>query len=489
MNIVLASAEVFPFAKAGGLADVSGYLPKEWEALGHRSLIVMPKYGDIDVEKFKLKPMNLTIAVPMGSWTEFGQVWSATLPDSTVPVYFIESADYFDRKGIYGNPDGFTDNNRRFVFLSRAVFELAAALNFKPDVILANDYHTAFTMPFLKIHYRDHQLFRDTVGVQSIHNMAFHGVFEPQETLYLAQIGMDQFYSMSWFEFHGALNTLKAGIMFADKITTVSPTYALEIRYSDQGHGLQNVLLERAGDLIGILNGVDYNVWDPETDKSIYVNYTTDSVEKKWENKYEFLRRSNVHESEVYADMPLIGMVSRLTDQKGFDVVRDAIEYLLHIYPIRFTLLGSGGREYESYFRDLNLRMHPRTLIQIGYDEQLSHRIEAASDIFLMPSRFEPCGLNQMYSLKYGTIPIVRRTGGLADTVHEFDAESGTGNGFLFDDLSVQSLVDVIGRALNVYYNKAAWKMAMRNAMTADNSARKSAKAYLEVFEWARRGR
>ncbi len=485
MNIVLASAEVFPFAKAGGLADVSGYLPKEWAKAGHSAIVIMPKYGHIDSQKYKLEPLNITISVPIGSWVEYAQLWRAVLPGSSVPVYFLESADYFDRHGIYGDPDGFHDNDRRFIFFSRAIFETLRALDFRPDVVLSNDYHTAFAMAFLKIHYRRDEYFAHTAGVQAIHNMAFQGIYGAEHLLYLAQIGLDQFYPLSWFEFRGAVNMLKVGILFADKVTTVSPRYAMEIRYTDQGHGLQDVLNEKSADLVGILNGVDYQVWNPETDPLIYANYTAESLENKQTNKLEFLRRSKVPESELYSDMPLIGMISRLTDQKGIDLVQEIIEHLLNSYPLRFALLGSGAANYEDFFRHLSQKYYPRSLIKIGYDEEISHKIEAAADIFLMPSRFEPCGLNQMYSLKYGTVPLVRATGGLADTVQEFDPTTLQGNGFVFDNPNPHELEAALRRAIAAYYDKALWKRIIQNGMQADNSSTRSAENYIKVFEWA----
>lgn len=485
MNIILTSAEVYPYAKVGGLGDVSGYLPKEWEQLEHNPIVIMPKYGMIDTEKYKIQPLDITISVPMGSWTEYAKLWRGILPGTTVPVYFLESAEYFDRQGIYGNPEGFADNDRRFIFLSRAVFETAKAIDFRADIICANDYHTAFTMAFLKTHYRHDPYFSKTAGVYNIHNIIFQGICKPKETLFIAQIDQSQFYQGSWFEHNGAVNSMKVGIMFADKITTVSPRYATEIRYTDQGYGMQQILNLRGSDVIGILNGVDYNEWNPETDFRIYENYSLKSPLKKKNNKIEYLKEFGIPEVEAYSDMPLIGMVSRLTDQKGFDLVEQILEKWMEHYPIRFTIVGSGISRYENFFRSLAKKHPTRAIVHIGYNEVLSHKIEASSDIFLMPSHFEPCGLNQMYSLKYGTIPLVRATGGLADTVQEFNYRTGEGNGFTFDDYAIGDMAWAMERTISAYFNKPVWQKIMRNAMECNYSSTRSASRYIDVFEWA----
>ncbi len=485
MNILLTSAEVFPFAKVGGLGDVCGALPKDWEQLGHNVVIVMPKYANIDVHKWNLQRTDMIVPVPIDWWTEYARLWKGTLPGTNVPVYFLENADYFDRWGIYGNPDGFGDNDRRFIFLCRAVFETAKVLNFRPDVIFANDYHTAFTMPMLKIHYRMTEFFGRTAGVYAIHNMVFQGQFDPRRAMPFAGFGMNEFYQGSWFESHGVVNSMQIGIFFADKITTVSPRYAAEVRYTKEGYGLQSIINARSGDFIGILNGVDYTVWNPEVDDKIYAPYSVNQLDGKMTNKYRFLKDWGVDESEMQEDMPIIGMVTRLTDQKGIPLVQNALESILQNYPVRFALLGSGADQYENYFRSIRQKYGNRALVYIGYNDNLSHRVEAASDIYLMPSLFEPCGLNQMYSLKYGTVPVVRSVGGLADTISEYDKYSGEGNGFVFDDYNAGEMGYALHRAIETYFQKDHWLRLVKNGMMANHSSLLCAQRYIDVFYWA----
>lgn len=486
MNILLTAAEVFPFAKAGGLADVASYLPKEWEKLGHTAIIVMPKYGHINTYQHNIQPTDIVVSVPMGQWTEYARLWRGTLPDSNVSVYFLENADYFDRQGIYGNPEGFLDNDRRFIFLSRAIFEVAKAINFSPDIIHANDYHTAFALAFLKIFYRWDPRFSRTAGVYTIHNMVFQGQSDAYKVLPLAGIPINQFYPYSWFENAGVLNMMKVGIMFAEKVTTVSPRYAMEIRYSSQGYGLQKVLNDRGYDVIGILNGVDYDVWNPETDDKLYANYTLNDLSGKRENKVRFLEDWGLTKDQAEEDIPLIGLVARLTDQKGIELIEESLEWMVYNLNARFVLCGSGAEKYENFFRWMSNRFPTKVLTYIGYNDAVAHRVEAASDMFLMPSLFEPCGLNQMYSLKYGTVPIVRQVGGLADTVFEYSTENPNGNGFTFVDYNQGQLIYAIMRAIAYYNHKDEWSRIIHNGMTMDLSAIRSASRYIEVFRWAK---
>jgi len=485
MNILVTAAELYPFAKAGGLADITYALAKAWAKMGHRVRIVIPKYQMINAAAYGLKPTRHVIGVPMGSWTEYARLWSGVLPGSSVPVTFLENAEYYERPGIYGAPEEFGDNDRRFLFLSRAVFEVARALNFLPEVIFANDFHTAMTMPFLKIHYRRSPYFQGTAGVLSIHNIAFQGIYDPDRFLFLAQIPKSFFYPTSPFEFYGKVNVLKAGILFADKITTVSPRYAYEIRTTSLGMGLQAVLQQRAADLVGILNGVDYTEWNPETDEKIYFRYTPETLHLKRQNKLQYLKDHHLPDREVIEDIPLVGMVTRLTDQKGIPLLREALESLITSLPLRFTLLGSGAWQYEEFFRYMARRYPTRVLVHIGYNEELSHKVIAASDIYLMPSLYEPCGLTQMYALKYGTPPVVRFTGGLADTVREFSPETAEGTGFVFHRYDAGEMSWAVQRAVQLYYVKPLWEKLMQNAMREDFSVEKSAQRYIEVFQWA----
>ncbi len=484
MNILTASAEAAPYAKAGGLADVVAYLPVEWQKLGQNPVLIIPKYASIDTAYYGFKPTYLVLYVPMGNWTEFAHLWHGYFPGSKTPVYLIENNDYFNRPGIYGDPYEYRDNDRRFIFFSRAVFEAAKAINFYPDVINAHDYHAAFTMAFLKSQYRYIKRFSSTAGVFTIHNLAYQGKFNPNRAMLFSGFGMEQAYTNSWFEYQGAINAMKTGIMFADKITTVSPSYSYEIRLAEAGEGLEHVLNSKSGDLIGILNGVDYNVWHPATDNLIYKKYSINTLSDKKLNKISFLKERGIDDEDNY-EIPLFGMVTRLTHQKGIDLLMGCIESYLAENKIRLTILGSGEQNYIDYFNYLAWKYPKNVMVYIGYSEWLAHRVIAGSDFFLLPSRFEPCGLTQMYALKYGTLPIVRSTGGLADTVHEYIPGTGEGTGFNFWQFSSDDMSYAMRRALYIYNNQPHWDLARTNAMKEDFSSRKSALEYIKVFQWA----
>ncbi len=484
MNILLATAELTPLAKTGGLADITAALPIEWKKQGHNPIVVLPKYSIFDPYKYGFEPTDIVLFVPVSHWLEYARLWKGVIPGSDVPCYLIENNDYFWRDGIYGNPNEYADNDRRFIFFSRAVFEVAKVLNFQPDVIHAHDFHTAFVMAFLKSHYRNDPLFVNTAGVFTIHNLAYQGWFDPKRALDFACFSQNDFYPGSWFEKNGVVNSMKVGIMFADKITTVSPTYAREIRWDYFGEGMQDYLNERGGDLIGVLNGVDYSLWNPEDDKYIYKNYNIKTIDKKKENKNDFLKSMGLTNKDDL-EKPIIGMVTRLTDQKGVDLLMNKLEYHLYNNDFRFALLGSGNQRYVEYFNYLAWKYPGKIFVHIGYSEEIAHKIVASSDFLFLPSRYEPCGLTQMYALKYGTIPIVRSTGGLADTVFEYVPEKKLGNGFLFINYNAEDMDFAISRALQIYYNNQDWKQVKLNAMSYDFSIRSSAEKYIQVFEWA----
>jgi len=484
MEIVVASAEVSPLAKEGGLADIVASLSAEWKKFGQSPYIIIPKYAHINVSEYGFHPTYLILYVQMSHWIEFAHLWYGKLPGTDVPVYLIENNDYFNRYGIYGDPEEYKDNDRRFIFFSRAVFEAVKALNIKPDIIHAHDYHTAFTMAFLKSQYRSDPMFSNTAGVYTIHNLAYQGWFNPQRAMDFSTFGMNNFYPGSWFEHKGMVNAMKTGIMFADKITTVSPTYAKEIREPYYSEGLQDILNHRGADLLGILNGVYYNEWSPEEDNHLYSKYSKDYLKGKLYNKHKYLQDNGLSETDDL-DAPLFGMVTRLTEQKGIDLLMNKLEWLLDNHNCRFTLLGSGEKKYEDFFNYIAWKYPGRAIIHLGYNEKLSHRILASSDYLLMPSRFEPCGLTQMYALKYGAIPIVRLTGGLADTIKEYDSATGKGNGFHFWQYNADDLAYAIRRALSIYGNDPHWTIIRKNAMQSDFSSSKSALEYLKVFQWA----
>ncbi len=489
MNILVAAAELAPFAKVGGLADMAGALPKAWSSDGHNVIVVVPLYGTINTEEYGIEKTDLLVEVPFGSWTEFAEVWKGALPDSEVPVYFLRSSDYYDRPGIYGYHEGFEDNDRRFLFLSRAVFEVARALDFRPDVVHAHDYHTAPTMPVLKIHYHADEFFARTVGVFTIHNMAYQGMYDPLRAMEFLGFPQSDFYQGCWFEHDGVFNAMKAGIMFANKITTVSPTYAQEIRWTPEGMGLQGVLQSRGADLIGVLNGIDTDTWNATTDTNIAVPYSQDSLRKKAVNKRALLVEAEIPDKEIRNDLPVIGMVTRLTEQKGISLLTQSIEHFVAGNRIRLVVLGSGEKRFEDFLKDLAYRYPYNVRVRIGYDEALSHRIQAGSDFYLMPSRFEPCGLTQMFALAYGTVPIVRSVGGLADTVEDYDPVLFTGTGIRFHRYTADAMSAAIETALRYYGREPHWTHIRKNAMVKDNSIAAAARRYVEVFGWAREHR
>jgi starch synthase len=487
MNILVGAAELAPFVKVGGLADVVAALAREWSALGHRVLVVVPKYRAIDVATYGIQPTEHIVAVPMGWWKEYARLWVGTLPRSSAQVCLLENGDYYDRQGIYGDPEGYPDNDRRYLFLSRALFEVADVLGFSPDVVHAHDYHTALAMPLLKLFYRGHPRFAATAGVLTIHNIAFQGLAEPARLLPLIGIPWREFYPGSPWEYHGAVNILKVGILYADKIATVSPTYAWEIRTTPLGEGLQGVLNVRGADLVGILNGVDETEWNPEQDRSIFVPYSADFLEGKQLNKRRLLEEwAGLSTAEAQQQVPLLGMVSRLTEQKGIDLLCHALEGIVAQLGVRFALLGSGAARYEDFFRYLASRYSRQVFAQFGYNEALAHKIIAAADYLLMPSRFEPCGLTQLYALRYGTIPIVRAVGGLRDTVRQYEPATGEGWGFLLEAYTPEALRGAVEYALHFYGLEPHWSRMRRNAMACDFSARRSAEQYLQLFQWAR---
>ena len=482
MNILSVAFECAPLAKSGGLADVVAAISIEWKKQGHNPIIILPKFYFIDADELGFKPTHHTLIVPMGYWKEYATLLHGKLPGSDVDVYLLEHNEYYGRDGLYGiGGTDFIDNPRRFIFLSRAIFEVAKALNFKPDIIHSHDYHTAYTQAFLKCYYRHDPLFSKTAGVFTIHNLAYQGRFAPEDTMLYSGFGMQEFYLGSWHEYCGTTNYMKIGILFADKVTTVSPTYSNEIRSEYFGEGLHNVLNCRSGDLLGILNGVDYSVWNPSVDKFIYTNYDENSLPNKQKIKQKFLTDNGIFEKE---NIPLIGMISRMTEQKGFDLLLRILEDYLWTHKFTFAIIGSGDIHYQGYFNYIKNKYPNISFVYIGYNESLSHSLYAAADFLLIPSRFEPCGLTQMYAMKYGTLPIVRSTGGLADTVREFNPLDSKGNGFVFWNYNADDFSFAINRALSVYHSNNM-NQARKNAMIADYSSEKSAKKYIECFNWA----
>jgi starch synthase len=478
----MVTSEVFPFAKTGGLADVASALSRELKRMGHDVRILMPRYYHID--RASLRKRDEALGIWLGRGEEWTAVYESELPGDGVPVYFLDHERYYGRDGIYGaRPDeGFKDNAARFALLSRGAFQFCRMLHWIPDVIHCHDWPSAPACYLLKKEERWRE-FGKTLGVLTIHNLGYQGVFSLEDALYL-QRESDRF-NLSGLEFAGALNFLKAGIICADEITTVSPTYAGEICRPEYGFGLDGLLTYRRSDLTGILNGADYSDWNPETDRFLAPdNYSLDSIAGKARVKKKLQARLGL---PVDSKVPLVGVVTRLVEQKGvvelFAPVQGALYSICRDMAVQFAVLGSGEKWCEDELEHLNSRLGNLAYYR-GYNEELSHYIQGGSDFCLMPSRYEPCGLSQIYSLAYGSLPIARATGGLVDTVENYDQSAGRGTGFLFNDLSPHVLYQVLGWVMDTWYNRRDHIRRMRRiAMKKRFLWETSAQAYLGVYE------
>ncbi|MBN2817283.1 MAG: glycogen synthase GlgA [Campylobacterales bacterium] len=486
-NILLTASEVAPFAKTGGLADVAGALPKALKTLGHDVRVVMPRYYIIDKEKYGLQKLEGALSVHMGIMGEkFCAVYEGTIPNSSVPIYFIEYEEYFGRRGLYNSEDGsgYRDNDNRFIFFSKATMQLAKKLHFHPDVIHANDWHTAAVPLLLNTHYAFDPLFSNTGSLLSIHNLEHQGKFY-KGAMDVLGVGWEHFKANELEEYDG-INLLKGGIVHADAINAVSQKYAQEIRTSEFGFGLEQLINHHEYKLHGILNGVDYDEWSPEIDTLIESNFSAESLEGKAICKQALQKSFGLEQRE---DVALIGLVGRLAEQKGIGLIAGAIDTLLAI-DIQIILLGTGEKWAESFFREKAEANAHKFACYIGYDNTLAHQIEAGSDMFLMPSLFEPCGLNQIYSLRYGTLPIVRATGGLDDTIENYDTYSKSGTGFKFYEASADALTNTVAWAVNVFYNdKEGFYALIQNAMAKRYEWSGAAKAYEELYSSIIEGR
>ncbi|MBA3316039.1 MAG: glycogen synthase GlgA [Planctomycetaceae bacterium] len=487
MRIVLASSEAVPYSKTGGLADVTSALAKSLAGSGHNVTLVVPHYPQLQRQNGK-RPLASTgqpLQIWLGGKIVTANLYWGTLPGSDVTVLFVDQPDFFDRPALYGNKDGdYQDNCARFCFFSRAVMEACRTLVLRPDIIHANDWQTGLIPALLEAEYRDQPGFENTSSVFTIHNLAYQGQFWHWD---YNLTGLDwKYFNAEQMEHWGGLNLLKTGISFSDMVTTVSPTYAYEITTPLGGMGLDGILSRRSGDLVGILNGIDPDEWNPATDEHLPANYDAKTVfEIKPQCKAALQQELNL---EVRPDVPLFGMVSRMADQKGFDLVATAAEEMLKL-DAQFCFLGSGDPRYEALVRHLANTYHGRVAATVGFDNGLAHRIEAGSDAFLMPSRFEPCGLNQMYSLAYGTAPIVRSVGGLKDTVVDASPKNlflGAATGFRFEDYDAAGLLWAVRRAAEMYPKKNLWQQLIRSGMSQDFSWGKSAGRYVEVYERVR---
>ena len=482
-------SEVFRFAKTGGLADVAGALPKALKEKGLKPVVIMPAYKQIFDKNFKLELIaeNMSCRLNEASIIDFDLYRTN---HEGIDFYFIRNDDFFGRDNLYGTPQGdYSDNNIRFGFFSKAIFEVLLKIGFIPDIIHLHDYHFALASVFLSDLKRKEKdsPFAATNAVFTIHNIAYQGIFGP-ETLGLCGIDPAHF-TIEGLEFYGNVNFMKAGIVYSNKITTVSPTYSREILTEEYGYRLEGVLASRQDDLSGIINGIDYSVWDPATDSAIYANYTASNIEPKIQCRKQLLKSlfGNSAASANNSAAPIIGMVSRLSEQKGIDLIAAAIDELIK-YDVYLVILGTGDEKYQSIMQKLQDKYKDRFSLTLSYSDELSRRIYSGSDIFLMPSHYEPCGLGQLISLKYGTIPVVRNTGGLADTIKNIktagDVENG-GQGFKFSEYRAKDFLEALKRSVDFYRDKELWEKIIQNGMASDFSWRYSAGKYRELYESA----
>jgi starch synthase len=477
MKIVFAASEGVPFSKTGGLADVVGALPRALSKLGHQVTVYLPKYRQTHLEDPKVVIRSLSI--PFDDQYRFCSVLDGGI-HSGVQFYFIDYPEFFDRDALYGTSLGdYHDNAERFALFCRAVIEGSKILGV-PDVFHCHDWQSALIPVLLRTLYVEDPAFEFVPTVFTIHNIGYQGLFPP-DILPLLMLPWDLF-TITKLEFYGKVNFLKGALTYSDFITTVSRRYAQEIQTSEYGFGLEGVLRTRASNVAGILNGVDYDEWNPETDKFIAAQYSARDFSGKAECKQDLLREFGLAPASTF---PVIGIVSRFAAQKGFDLIQQVADRLAREELI-VVVLGTGDKDYEDLFRRLSKQYPAKFAVKIAYDDALAHKVEAGADMFLMPSRYEPCGLNQIYSLRYGTVPVVRATGGLDDTIEQWDPKTGRGTGFKFTDYTAELLLETIRTSVATYRQRAHWETLMRNGMAKDFSWAASAREYVRVYERVR---
>ena len=475
MNVAFLASEVIPYAKTGGLADVAGALPKFLSGLGADIRVFMPLYREVRKKGLPLTTVLEGASVDLGGTAApFGVLEHRA---EGVATWFIDRPEFFDRDGLYGTSAGdYPDNGERFAFFCLAALETMRATGFRPDIVHGHDWQAALAFAYLKHVLAGDAFFAGTRTLFTIHNLAYQGLFDEP---ILGRVGLPGFlFNMTDLEFYGRVNALKAGVLYATAVTTVSPRYSREIQTPEFGCGLDGLLRHRAGVLHGILNGVDYRDWDPATDRLIPTNFGPGDLAGKARCREGLVRMFGL---DAPADLPVVGMVTRLAGQKGLDIVCEALEPLLAL-GLTFAILGTGDAKIQDFLIEAQKRHPARLGLKIAFDERIAHTIYAGSDVFLIPSRYEPCGLTQMYAMKYGTVPVVRATGGLDDTVAEFDPRTGAGTGFKFVEATPQALLPAAARAAAAFRRRGDWTSLVRNAMAADFSWERSAAAYLDLY-------
>ncbi len=487
LKVLFASPEVVPFVKTGGLADVSGMLPRVLAEMGHTVAVVLPKYSVIPDELMRNAVAGPSVDLPIGDGRETMKLYRMSDNATSLEYFFIDHTDYFDRASLYVDPDtgeDYPDNHIRFSAFCRAILELAKIIDWRPDIIHANDWQTGLLPVYLATTRKDDPFFASTKTVFTIHNLAYQGKF-PAEAFADLQLPAELYYPTGPFEFYGQVNLMKAAISYATRINTVSERYAVEIQTSPEyGAGLEGVLASRTQDVFGIINGVDYSDWSPSRDALIPHRYGITNLSGKRADKVELVNRLGL---PLRDHVPLIGMITRLADQKGLDLIEAAADNLSAL-DMQMVILGTGDPKYHELLQSLEEQYPDKLRVLLKYDNEMAHWIEAGADLFLMPSRYEPCGLNQLYSLKYGTLPIVRDTGGLADTIDDIDPKAGTGTGFVFEEYESKAMLTAIRRAINLFGRKRIWRRIMKQAMTRDYSWRRSAEKYVELYRKALTG-
>lgn len=486
LKILFITSEASPFVKTGGLGDVSSALPQTLMELGNEVRLVLPKYGSVDERRFKIHEIVRLKDIPihLGNEIELVSMRSCFLVGNKtkVQLYFFDNQKYFgSRKGLYQDittKKDYPDNYERFILYAKGIMELIKKLGWTPDIIHCNDWQTGLIPAYLKTVYADLEILKNTKVVFTIHNVEFPGIF-PKEVFRLTGLPDSVLEEIS-VEDGNKISFLKAGVVYADAITTVSEKYAEELCTIDELAGfLKNTLKKRKNDFYGIVNGVDYSIWNPESDKYIVVKYGIKNLQDKIENKKALIDYFKLSEN---LDEPIIGTISRFSEQKGIDLIQNVLEELLAL-DVKYVLLGQGDKKYQQVFEKLQKKYPKKFGLYVGFNEELAHLIEAGADMYLMPSKYEPCGLTQLYALKYGTIPIVHYTGGLADTIVKLNGNDTNGTGFVFKKYDVEEMMKEIIRAIKLYQDKEKWSKIMKNAMEQDFSWYASAKKYIELYK------